>query len=1278
MEKKCNHKNPLSRGGTSQEQRLVKTLQKDYVHIDEHAYADLILFAKNFSKHLKYYDRNNQSNGTWETFFSYDVSILISFIADNDVREFDASFEDLLKLVEDEIRNLYSAANVTIGGSLKVAVKNNLPNHFPSFKKLFDFILSLADHIDVQIKRLPDTVGLKAFAQNTIQQQCNTPFENLLGFYKVGIEAKGTAPNYVLINPADENPFPEETILAQKYTQEIIQQGLSYMWLSDDRKWTDIYNGLLADDFLYGFGSNVPAVMDTPLQVEQWLRPILKELKSIYNSLSKSFFKVVSESPKYLEATLSEWPDHTPHMALYLSYLKLFRFAQDHLNGVKERHVDFYFKEILQLQERPAKPDAVFAVIELAKQVDDFLLENETAFKAGKDSDGVELIYKATSDTAINKAKVVELKSIYHTTDNGRIYSAPISNSLDGLGEALISEDGHWKPFGPLSDFVNENGIPTAPPITDKEATELFASINQPTEIGFAIASPNLFLKGGIRTVRLRFPVTKIDPTQDLNNANWLAAYFKILFTGEEGWIEKSPISNPSYSGGTIHIFSELSADDPKVVPYNVAIHGGAFQTSAPIVKVLLKNSTAATHIYKDLRNLKITNAMTEVNVAKLKDFVVQNNAGRLDLSNPILPFGGLAKVGSSLIIGSKEVFQKKLFVNALSKFKVNLEWDGLDDLGEVYNAPADIKVAYGYLKANKWNDDDTAASEKEMIDSNFAKPTAAESIEISSNIGNIGKAITKAFDYADDEMYTPNSKDGFIRLNLKDSCGQKEYQRGYTSALIELSRTAPVFTNIRDDQFKTGSGTSEKVILKDPPYVPSFKGLSLDYSASTDISLSTVSGNFEDRAEQFFHIYPFGVAEQHSKLNIEPADITLLPQFDFAGELLIGIEGLDPLQSVSVLFQLAEGTANPLKKVQEVSWYYLYKNKWQLFEDKNKASINDQTNGLLQSGLLTFFLPKKINLDNSRLDHGMVWLRAAIKNNADAICDIIDIKTQAVRLQFEDQGNAEDVLENPLTAKKIKKLLHPLADVKKIDQPYSSFGGKLKEQSEHFHKRISERLRHKDRAITIWDYEHLVLEEFPEIHRVKCLNHTQLRTDPLDENRKFLNEIAPGHVLLVTIPGLKFKNSLASLTPYTSLNTLSLISDFVKKRTSPHVQLEVANPLFEQIELDFQIAFRENTDYTLYKKILNQDILKFLSPWAYENESAQALEFGGMIYKSVLLDYIEELSYVDFVTEFKLNQIISTTEKIMDVEEVIASTPRSVLVSVPEHIINPVVNECV
>ena len=76
---------------------------------------------------------------------------------------------------------------------------------------------------------------------------------------------------------------------------------------------------------------------------------------------------------------------------------------------------------------------------------------------------------------------------------------------------------------------------------------------------------------------------------------------------------------------------------------------------------------------------------------------------------------------------------------------------------------------------------------------------------------------------------------------------------------------------------------------------------------------------------------------------------------------------------------------------------------------------------------------------------------------------------------------------------------------------------------------------------------------------------------------------------------------------------------------------------------------------------MLQDEIMRFLSPWAYDQSSD--IQFGGSIYKSTLIDFIEERYYVDFITDVKMFHSLNPGE---DAEEVKAATARSILVSVP------------
>ncbi|MFO0795313.1 MAG: hypothetical protein U0586_14780 [Candidatus Brocadiaceae bacterium] len=58
--------------------------------------------------------------------------------------------------------------------------------------------------------------------------------------------------------------------------------------------------------------------------------------------------------------------------------------------------------------------------------------------------------------------------------------------------------------------------------------------------------------------------------------------------------------------------------------------------------------------------------------------------------------------------------------------------------------------------------------------------------------------------------------------------------------------------------------------------------------------------------------------------------------------------------------------------------------------------------------------------------------------------------------------------------------------------------------------------------------------------------------------------------------------------------------------------------------------------DETFYVEKMQEAITRFLSPWA-AFPGGGSPSFGGKVYKSVLINFVEDLPYVDYVTDFQL-----------------------------------------
>ena len=1215
----------LIREGTSQDQRFPPELAPTYVPVDERKPEHAMMFAKAYAKHLNFFGSQNTVTGNWEPFFSQDVSVQLAIAAVQDIDD----YKNNVKASFDFLKNNDNKTKVT-----------DLQNHLGY---LFSTIGTVAKQLDALKEGLPPEISLKGTLQNMITGQLSLAFRQLLLYYRDGINPDPPPPPAApYLN--DLEPIPTFSILGGRTIfKNVRDQGLSMDWIAEDNptNWVD-YLGHLGDLSIY------PAtkVYGDGATVFERLNHIAthNQFTAIFEQFLKALSRTVIDAKSSLEATFTNWDNHEPHYALFLSFLKLFDHARDETNTLTQRHLDFYYREILKLKEKPAEPSHAHLLIELAKHVDAHEIKADELFKAGKDDLGIEAFFANDTDFIANQAKVTELKTLYRhknvqndtlAFEDNRLFASPISASADGLGAKLTSTDQSWHPF------FNK---------TYKDGK--LTSISMPhAEVGFAIASHYMWMAEGERTITVVFKVFGSALIPDSGKE------IICLITTDKGWFEITKTKFMTESGA-LKLELELSGADPAVTSYLPKTHGYDFATNLPILLVKLRHQDDQEYLYSKLQDIVIETIDLTVAVTGLKSLAVSNDFGSVDTSKPFQPFGASPVAGNALIIGSKEIFQKKL-VSA----SVNVGWLTLPN---PYKESPNVNI--DFLNAGLW------------VASNItAIPLVGSTSYPLTN--NLNLSVLEEPDLVSNEFYDTASRHGFVRLKLTTDFGQGKYQ-------------TDLLKYVRKDNGAIDPGN--------PPVGSSANALSLNYLASQTINLNTSAANaFTARNTHFFHLTFFGQGEQHPYLkasipekegNISDKAIYLLPQLnhlniiddklpkghlvEHEAEFYIGITGLKPPQNLAVLFQISDGTADPLsiKPSPHIHWSYLSGNEWISFA---KYDVQDGTNGLLNSGIIMFSIPDEASSNNTLLATGQYWFRAAVAEESDAVCRLLAVSAQGLTVTFKNRGNDPEYPAKTLPVGTISKLDQPNAAVKKVSQPFNNFGGRAIEQPSTFYMRISERLRHKDRAITLWDYEHLVLEAFPQIYKVKCLNHT------FYDNENGINiykELAPGHVTIVTIPN-QFHNVRDPLRPYTSLGLLENIKAFLLKRLSCFVKLHVKNPLFEEVGVTFKVRFFEGFDETFYANKLEEAIIRFLSPWAFPGGGNPF--FGGKVYQSILINFVEEQPYVDYVTDFKLShtyiRLDSTGAEIevvdLDVAEVTGSKAVSVLVSAKHHtieVINP------
>ncbi len=945
--------------------------------------------------------------------------------------------------------------------------------------------------------------------------------------------------------------------------------------------------------------------------------------------------------------------DLAPHVALYVSFLMVLQHARSAMNALTARHLEFYLKRVLGLVERGPVPDRAHVVFQLKKGAADELITAGTLLKAGKDRTGKDLLYATAADLTVRSTRVQDLRSLFRERSRkGALHAAWKADSGDGQGAPLNPQDPSWLAFG-----HSQLPIP---------------------RIGFAFASALLLLKEGVRRVRAYLRLEGVPKSLTLSGV--LAVYF----TGAKGWIGPVIASlSPAVGDGEFMVEANLTSGAGEVVAYEPRLHGPGFETDQPVMKVLLAEELG--YGESGLAKAVVKRVRLEVEVEGIATgLVLESDVGPLDPSKPFMPFGPRPDVGSHLFIGCDEALSKKL-----ERFSLTVRWKVPDaNLSHYYS---------GYTEA-------TDGGTRQLVSSNegfrafltthdggswkvclFKKEDASLPVTFPEETGRAkaqrqdkeeliasrlalqqnrwALAKGRALDLAR-AGWRGDLKKGGSKIGLARGAGRNAFA---TMTLASGFYHAEYRELLKQAAVDAASSRNADVAIPREPYIPVILSLRLGYRSATD----SVDPNNADEKQflsdevEFFHIAPFGQSREHAFLKEKlgfAADraVTLLPRYDGEGEFYIGLPGVKAREQLPLFFQVQEGTANPEKDPVAVDWSVLSDNHWKSFGAN--GLLADTTDGLLTSGIITLVMPEEATDKNTLLPAGLFWLRAQVGQDTDAVCRILDVRSNATVAIFQDRENDPSHLAAPMPPDSIAKLVVPQGGIKSVEQPYASFGGRVREDSRSFSCRVSERLRHKDRSVAIWDYERMILEQFPEIYKVKCLNHTSPSS-----------LLAPGHVTLLVVPDIRNGHYPNPFMPRAAKHTLVEIAEFLKGHAGLFVQVHVENPLFEEVRLGFGVAFRKGLEFGRYRARLDLDIQRFLSPWAFE-EGTDML-FGGKQHKSVLIRFVEERQYVDYVTDVRL-RVGSGGSWSGDTETVTASNERAVLVSAAGHDIEPAASE--
>jgi hypothetical protein len=1137
--------------------RNLNPLDTRYFLPDERSLSDFLKFINRLSRSVIFYDENLQKKGDWYDFFISDELFLLADIESFDLKSLEKRKTEIL---------------------LKFEKIGNSDEKSMLIKELFDQIKLMLQTID----------GWYIFSSKYNKQRNSSPLEKEL------VSAISYRCREVYIQLSLISSELEKT--GSALILDLKDLNLGRLWDFDKA---------VLDSYLLNWGGDI-AKPDY----------LLKQLLLLHRPVYKTLLNLTERSRLMFHDNLQHNENHEPHIGLMLSFFQLFKKLQDELNHVPDRLLTYYYEQILGQSRRKQVPDSVYCYVEIDPELSELVLPESTRIIAGQNIDGQDLLYEITDSVKVSNIKLSNLYTLF-VSRNKLIDPGSSFQMVNGIYSRQINPSEKFRPFLALGEeqrFLSED-----------------SKNMQEVDIGFAVSSPTLKLNGGNRKVDLSFVFLSESYQYFLTMLLSVAKskkqlpeeIFHQIFTGslvieyttQTGWchIDDFEISPPQdWNERGFQLSFQLGPSFPEFSVYQEEIHQDGMGISQPTLKVRIKNQTVF-HPYSFLQFLELEQLKISVEVKQLKNLSLYSNYGQMDQSIPFDLFGPTPKAGSYLMIGNDEIFAKDL-----DELNVGWTYYGLpagEDMGSYFGGyPYGInndsfKVKFQALSDFRFLPTDLTKSRP--IDLFETKEGVIQKERLIQEIDLVDLKIWPdyklSFEGVDDSPL--RQKTGFIKMELVSPSigfGFDVYSDVYSKSITRA-------TNKQLEKPKSGFSFD----VPNEPFSPMATDLFLDYKSSSEINfLGTKSyANQTDKEENFIQIHPFG-----KKFLLKDGfvfDNRLLPFFELQGAIFFGIEAERFPSEFSVLFQIGKNEAWSHGDAPILHWFYLSSDEWKQF--KVEDLLFDATFGLTRSGIISFKSPPDITKNNLVMPKGSFWICCRTKSNAEMASVVSGI--------FMNAFSASAVLEegklhNPvLPAGRVQSFEHNFPGILNLVQPIPSTGGRPREDKVSFYHRISESLKHKHRAVTKWDIEKILLNEFGWLGYVKVFGNFG--------NESFLE---PGVIRIVGIPKIEDKASFYQ--PKLNPGQIKEIEFFLKKIVNPFMQFKVINPQYEYLMIKGKLKFNSEDTGLLFKKMY-QTLLEEICPWFYGDLSEVFSNREAK--KSEIFNLILNRPYVQFLTGFSM-----------------------------------------
>lgn len=1141
---------------------LQQTLNPSAIQLDGKTEIDHLSFMSGFAHLVNFYDKNNQRHGNWSPFLLKDPVILLAYISNTRYQ----SYYNVYKAICGKIEKSSTANEMA---AFFNELFELLYNIFHLIAQWLDFMLGDVNHYD-----------LKKYVEREVKNTYGQYLSSIMELQQKLSMSK----TWGEIKPPD--PFRFHHL---------------------HRMWTEIKN---KSPYFEVFGLNEGLKGDSADSIYQ-------KFKAIADDIMGFFIRIIQNAKTYYQQALSSsvaFPDTT----LVRSFVKLLQYQQQQINNISERHLDFYYTDILKQSALPAQADQVFVSTTLKEKNTCFNLPAGFEFSAGVDAKKNPIIFSAAENMVINSA------AIHHVFQ------------LSVFNDQLLFDEVET----PTTVKKDESGkIESWSTFTAKTAQD----------VGVAFASPMLLLMEGHRDITIT--ITLKD-----NSTFTQTDHITFYLSTQKKWLNITDVVTVADGAYTISLREDVEAIEA------FTKNPDGISAAWPMFKMVFSKYDQF-HSPPQVASIRI-----DVDVKKMSQFILYNDHGKLNTAKPFELFGPAPELQSNFYIGSAEVFSKpvtyldfditwsplpenfKTYYKTYNQYAkdhgityppnaeidipgddgktvpgwlLNLvdeaiyeiqEWwkalingtaDNDDDEDGLFNNTR-FKVDFFLLKEHVWsaflspstdhkvyplfdqNDKDQLQSTRSfsfalLLDEKTKKESPTDMVEGIMIQGNPQLQLTPL-------TFNDHTAEGFLKMSLadpKEGFGHDMYPQVVT--YVSLYNAEIISFKDKEDPLKVAPSL---------PFVPKIKTLSGEYKASQICVFDSLKDDF-----QYFYYTPFG--------NYQVTDLasaTLLNAYQDNGYVYISLTDLSFPNPVSFFFELHGGIPGVLKHKMKAQ--YLSAEGW-----KPLQMLENTTNGFRCSGIITVNIPKDIVDEHTTMPSNQYWIALSVDDDVDIFADTVYININGISLKRTSAIGADQQPSIPALA--ISSPLNTTPEIASVVQPFASFGGRKAEQSNEMLTRISNRLYSKGRARNPLDYYTLILQAFPEIYYLQTSK-------------------TPARLHIMLVRGYDHPNVPGAFKPKADACTIDKISKNIAQKTSGFSSTTVANMAHQEVTVSCTVKIAEGvSEQGLIKQIANGlDI--YLSPWIVSSQPQRKI--GEPIQKANITQYISTFSGVVEVSDVAIN----------------------------------------